>query len=219
MPVAPDVAAVGTAKGPSNTTNTSVPAPSGVVHGQLVYVFMYMEANITITPVDTDFVELTSYPVTTGTVVVERVWRKRSVATSAEAGPYVFNHALAFSEAVAVRLNGAILGATPNETPNNAQRSSNSTTTPGVSLTTVNPDVLLVHSSASVGAGDFTPPTQGGTWTEHFDGSELAVSSKAQATPGATGSVTQTAPNGFQLAWLIPVIPNQEPGRMVMAAA
>lgn len=189
-------------------TTSNVPVPSGVASGDIVYVDLYLESTVAVTgPAGAGtWAEITTAPTTTGTVTTFRKFWKR--ANAADTGVYAFTHASSYSLGVATRVTGAIATGTPHDTPNAAARSSNGTTTPGVTVTTAGADRLLMWSGCSVGAGAWTPPTAGGTWTEQADNStEVAVATKTQATAGTTGSVTGGGPNGFMCAWLVAVIP------------
>lgn len=201
----PSVASTSTGLTGATRTTSSIPVPSGVVAGSLIFAALYIESTTAITPPAGGWTEITfgTSPFTTGTVTGQRWFWK--YATGADSGTYDFTHASAWTSGGAVRILDGPTTGTPYEAQVGAQRSSNGTTTPAVSTTTTGPDRLLLFGATNSQTADFTPPIGA---TENFDGTELEIANKAQATAGATGSITATSTvTAFQTAALIPVLP------------
>ena len=195
---APAFGTAGTYLTGGTRTTSSVPVPASVASGDSILALIYIESTTAVTP-PAGFEEITPAPQTSGPATVLRAFLKR--ATGADAGTYAFTHASAFTEGVAVRSTGVGLAGLLYDVANSASRSSNSTTTPAVTVSTSGADRLLYWVASSVATGAWTPPA---TYTERVDtGGEISVASVAQASAGSSGSVTGTGPNGFMNAWLI----------------
>lgn len=203
----PAFASTGTYYAPGGTgTSHVVPAPASVGSLDIVLVHIYIESNTAVTAPGT-FLEVPTAPFTSGPTTGQRVFWARGPGGST----YTFTTGSAvFREAVASRWTGCITTGTPYDVgggaPSSAQRSSNATTTPAVSLTTQGPERRLVWSAGAVAVSNpWTPPSG---FTEHVDQAELTLASEDQVAAGATGSITGTAnAASFQTAFLLALIP------------
>lgn len=190
----------------SGQTTANVAVPSSVAADDIIIVFLYKENGNTVT-MPSGFTEVGTAP-NTGDQWHHAFWKR---ATGADSGTYNFSWTgSVWRAATATRYTGCVTSGTPYDTgtgaPDTASRASSGTTTPAVSLTTEGADRLLVWSASTFNPGAWTPPSG---FTERVDASDmLTVATKAQATAGATGSVTGTcATSDWQTAWLIALQP------------
>ena len=186
-------------------TNSAVPVPSGVAANDIVLIHLYQDdSTVTLTP-PSGFTEVTfsPTPATTSPTQSQHVYWKR--ATGADSGSYTFTHATSNTQAEATRWTGCITTGTPLEVLGSAQRASSGATTPAVSGTTTNANEMLVFTGSIYTSPTWTPPTG---FTEAIDFESLTVDYKAQASAGATGSITATASaSNAQTATLIALLP------------
>jgi hypothetical protein len=202
---APAFGSAGTGLAYGARTNSSIPVPAGVAAGHIVLVHLYADdSSPTVTP-PSGFTEITfsPTPLTTGPTSQQHIYWKR--ATGADSGTYLFTHAAANTQAVATRWTGCVTTGTPLEVLGSAQRTTAGTVTPAVSGTTAGADRLLVFTGTEYSSPTWTPPTG---FTEAVDFESVTVDYKAQATAGATGSVSATASgSNAQTATLIGLLP------------
>jgi hypothetical protein len=200
------VASVGAALTGATRTSSPVPVPSGVVSGDVVLVYLYLEDSGAVTA-PAGFTELvfTPAPEVTGAVNRQRVWWKR--ATGADSGTYAFTHASTWTSGAALRVTGAVGSGTPVEVLASAQSATAGTLTPTLSATTAGGDRLLVFGATVRNSSEWSPPTD---FTEQFDppGDEVLIATKAQAAAGATGPLTaSSSSSASHTATLLAVVP------------
>jgi hypothetical protein len=180
----------------SARTSSAVPLPASTAADDVVVVYFLQDQSgsplVTVSPpAGQGLAEVVFSPLLdTSSPLRLQVWWKR--LTGADTGSYTFTHASAGTEAIAMRYTGVQTSGTPIETYPTTGAVVNNTstnTTPTVSGTTGGPDRLLLYIGGIFQTSAFAP-TAG--WTERYDGSELTVDEKAQATAGATGSVGTT---------------------------
>lgn len=210
----PAFGAAGTYLTGASGTSAAIPVPSGVTADQIILAHLYIESTATVTP-PAGFTEAGASPISAtgpGAHTLRVFWKR---ATGADSGTYSFTWTgSAYREGSAQRYTGCITSGSPFDTgagaPNSAQRSSDATTTPAVSLTTQGVDRLLVWAGTNFTGGTWTPPTQGGGYTERVDaGADLSVATVAQASAGSTGSVVGTcSTSGYEVAWLGALLPD-----------
>lgn len=199
----PQFVSAGTFYDPGGTgTSHVVPAPASVGSLDIVLVHMYIEDTTAVTPPG-GFSEIPTAVFTSAPATGGRVFWARGPGGST----YTFTTGVAvFRQATATRWTGCITTGDPYDPDTDAaQRSSNGTTTPAVSLTTSGSDRTVVWSGTAVSTGTWTPPS---SYTERVDGTELSVASREQAVAGSTGSVTGThSASSFQTAFLLALVP------------
>ena len=208
---APAFASAGTILTYASDTSAAIPVPSGVTNtpSDIVVVAMYMDALKTMT-VPLDFAECPNSPVSNTTIGQEHVlrafWRRPSAADS---GTYTFSWSGATNRlAFAMRFTAcADVGNPFDSLASTAAASSttNVTTTPAVSGTTLGVDRRLILLVDSFGGGGFGTATG---FTEHVDAADgLGGQSKAQLAAGATGSITTSCASGSSDALLLALKP------------
>lgn len=188
-------------------TTANIAVPSSVAAGDVILVHFYIESTNTVTP-PAGFTELTNSPISTtgaGAHSFHIFWKR---ASGADSGTYAFTYggSSVYREGCATRYTGCIATGDPTEINNGAQRSSNGTTTPAVSGTTLGADRLLVWGATDFSSGTWTMPSG---FTRRDPGTnESPVATLAQASAGSTGSLTGscTASN-FMTAFLTALIP------------
>lgn len=179
----------------SNSTATpSIAVPSGVVADDIIIVELFMGGATTVTAMPTGFAHITGSPITvspgSGEHRAAYMWKR---ATGADSGTYDFTvSGSQFLEGAATRYSGAITTGTPFEaTTDTDVNNTDSLTTTGVSLTTSADDRLLIHASTGSSVATWTAPS--GFTRRVQGGFGLAyLSTKLQASAGATGSVVAT---------------------------
>lgn len=208
---APAFGAAGTYLTGGSGTSAAIAVPSGVTADQVILAMLYIESTAAVTP-PAGFTEAGASPISAtgpGAHTLRVFWKR---ASGSDSGTYSFTWTgSAYREGSAQRYTGCITSGNPLDTgagaPNSAQRSSDATTTPAVSLTTQGADRLLVWAGTNFTGGAWTPPT---SFTERADaGADLSVATLAQAAAGATGSVIGTcASSGYEVAWLGALLPD-----------
>lgn len=202
------------AAGTYDTGTSAAPAigvPSGVTSGQIILVALYKEIVATVTTLPTGFAEATASPISTtasGVHSLHLFWKR---ATGADSGTYTFGWTgSTYWEASATRFTGCIASGNPFDTgagaPTSAQRSSNGTVTPGVSLTTQGADRLLVHTGGNWQTGTWTAATG---FTKRIDNaSDLLLETETFTSAGASGTVTASCSgSSSETAWLGALLP------------
>lgn len=207
---APAFGAAGTYLTGGSGTSAAIAVPTGVTPADIVLAMLYIESTAAVTP-PAGFTECTGSPISATSLGAHtlRVFWKR--ASGSDSGTYSFTWTgSAYREASAQRYTGCVASGDPFDTgsgaPNSAQRSSDATATPAVTLTTQDVDRLLVFSGTNFTGGAWTPPT---SFTERADNSaDLTVASLTKAAAGTTGSVTGTcASSGYSTAWMGALLP------------
>ncbi len=211
---APAFGAAGTYLSGGSGTTAAIAVPSGVTADQIILAHLYIESTATVTP-PAGFTETGASPISAtgpGAHTLRAFWKR---ATGADSGTYSFTWTgSAYREGSAQRYTGCITSGNPLDTgagaPNSAQRSSDANATPAVTLTTQGADRLIVWAGTNFSGGAWTPPTQGGGYTERVDASaDLSVATVTQAASGSTGSVTGScATSGYEVAWLGALLPD-----------
>lgn len=188
-------------------TTSSVTIPSSTVADDIVLVHMYCEFTSAVTG-PAGFTEITTASFTSNNTG-GRVFWKRLTATDG-AGTYAFTHASGFTEAVATRFTNCVRTGNPYDpSPVSAQRSSASTATPSVTITTAGADRLIVWSATSVSTGAWTPPTG---YDERVDtGGEITVATDELAVAGSSGALIGAGPSDNMTAWALALIPYVPP--------
>lgn len=208
---APTFGTAGTFLNGATSTSAAVPVPSGVAADDIVLIHLHIGSATAPTVLPSGFAEVvpTGTQFTTGTVGGIRCYWKR--ATGADSGTYDFTFGSSVNKSgVATRYPGCIATGTPYDAgtggPVVAVRSSAGSTTPAVSLTTLDVDRLIVWAGEAEGLGAWTPPTG---YTERVDTTrDLSIATVAKATAGTTGSVTGTSTaSAFQGAFLLALLP------------
>lgn len=199
---APAFGAAGTVLAGATSGTAAVPVPSGVTSGQIVFVFLYLEANRTVTA-PSGFTLLGGANAAASNHWSYVFWKR---ATASDSGTYSFTFTSTFREAVAIRVTGALDTGDPVDVFSKAARSTSGTVTPAVSVTTTGVDRLLLWFGSDFSTGSWTPPSG---FTERVDASsEISAASKVQTAAGASGSITGTSTgNNQQTAWLVAVLP------------
>jgi hypothetical protein len=208
---APTFGTAGTFLNGVTSASAAVPVPSGVAANDIVLIHLHIGSATAPTVLPSGFAEVvpTGTQFTTGTVGGIRCYWKR--ATGADSGTYDFTFGSSVNKSgVATRYPGCIATGTPYDAgtgaPVVAVRSSAGSTTPAVSLTTLDVDRLIVWAGEAEGLGAWTPPTG---YTERVDTTrDLSIATVAKATAGTTGSVTGTSTaSAFQGAFLLALLP------------
>lgn len=208
----PVFGAAGTYLSGTGATTAAIAVPAGVTSGQIVLAFLYIESTTAITTVPSGFTECAASPIAAtglGLHSLHVYWKR---ASGADSGTYTFGWTGSiYREGVAERYTGCVTSGDPWDTgagaPNSAQRSSDATATPAVSLTTQGADRKLVWAGTNFAGGAGTPPSG---WTERADGtSDLWTADKDQAVAGATGSITgSNAASSYSCAWMGALLPD-----------
>jgi hypothetical protein len=186
-----------------SAASVAVNLPAGIVAGDLVAVFLYKENSATVTPP----AGYTQEVVAAATNHSQYLFWHR--ATGAESGTVTFSWTGAvWREAHAHRISGAAASGDPfsGGTASTAVNNTAGTTTPAVSLTTTDPQTLLIWGGTSFTGGAWTPPTG---WSERADNStDMGGATLTQSAAGASGSITGTcAGSGATTAILAAVLP------------
>ncbi len=202
---APAFGAIGTRLAGATSGTAAVPVPAGVTAGQIVYVFLYLEADRAITA-PSGFALLGGANQATGNHWTYVYWKR---ATASDSGTYSFTFTSTFREGVALRVTDAIATGDPNDVFAKAGRSTSGTVTPAVSVTTTGVDRLLIWFGSDFSTGSWTPPSG---YTERLDdATEITVATRTQAAAGSSGSVTGTSTgSNQQTAWLVAVLPTAD---------
>lgn len=182
----------------------SVAVPEGVTTNDVVVVSLYLETTAAVTA-PTGFVQKSTIACTGGEAHTLRVYWRRAPAR--ESGVYTFTWTgSVLADAVAQRVTGCITTGDPFEAVATAQRSSDATTTPNVSLTTLGEYRLLCWVGTAFNANAFTAPTG-----FSFEGVSLTHQCAAyvvQDSRGPTGNVSSTlSSTSNATAWLGALIP------------
>lgn len=207
----PVFGAAGTYLSGTGATTAPIAVPSGVTSGQIVVAFLYIESTTTITTIPSGFTECSASPISAtgpGAHTLRVYWKR---AGGPDSGAYTFGWSGSiYREGVAQRYTGAVTSGDPWDTgagaPNSAQRSSDATATPAVSLTTQGADRKLIWCGSNFAGGAGTPPSG---WTERADNSsDIWTADKDQAVAGATGSITgSNAASSYSCAWMGALLP------------
>ncbi len=200
---APVYGSAGTVLSGASSATAAVPVPSGVATNDIIFVFLYLEANRTVT-VPSGFTLLGGANQATTNQWTYVFWKR---ATGADSGTYSFTFTSTYRVAVALRVTGAVTTGSPIDAFSKNGETTSGASTPPVSLTTTGADRLLLWFGSDFSLGSWTPPSG---FTERVDtGSEIGVASSTQAAAGSTGSVVGSSTGGNQqTAWLVAVQSN-----------
>jgi hypothetical protein len=193
----------GTGLGGAASAAANFPVPATPAAGAGVYdiVFLYYEAALvdgTVTP-SAGFTELTESPIEvigSGQGFVLRIYGKLAAV---DTGTY--NFTLPFStwrEGVVIRLSG-VDTTSPVDVTNISSNTGSVTTSTAVSDTSTGDGQLWVWAVSNYQAGT---TTFGGSFTKRADTGEVAVATLAQASAGASGSLTATHSSACDAVWL-----------------
>lgn len=204
---APAFGTIGTKYG-ATTTAPAPAVPASVASGDIIAVYMFVDQTATVSAMPTGFAQATASPraISGGaeSFGLNVMWKR---ATGGDTGTYSFTiSASAFVYAYAVRYTGCVSSGSPWDTATSADNgSSQGTSCPAVSLTTLGPDRLITYCGMDWN-GD------GGTWTvptgynQRAGGASVAnleISDLVQATAGSTGNVNATNNStGTVASWL-----------------
>lgn len=194
----------------TTTATPQVDVPDSVAANDIVVVTAFIDGALPTITLATGFAHAGDsptevIPVGGGRHSIMVAWRR---ATGSENTANTYDFTLSGStyvNAQAIRYTGAVASGDPWDVTNSAVGDVNGTTSPAVSDTTTVPDTLLVWAATNWSGGAWTPPTQGGTWTERRDSGDAVctVADLAQAAAGATGSITGSCVgNDRRTAWL-----------------
>lgn len=192
----------------ADRSNSAVAVPAAAAIGDVALIHWYCESTTAPTP-PAGFTELTfsPEPVTTANGVHrQRVYWKR--LTAADTGSYTFAHALLYTELTASLWSGCVASGAPAVSLGSAVEDRAWPNAPAVSGTTTSANTALVHLATQYNFGVNAQPPSGFSLVR--DGSSGAVSYKAQAAAGATGSVVATNPGSSTSSWtatLVGLIP------------
>lgn len=206
--VPPSLASAGAYTTGADRTSLGLSVPSGVASGDLLYAFIYAEANVTWTPLPSGFALVSGAQIVGTRIWLYTFWKR---ATAADTGTYTFTaSSTVYCSGGAVRVIDAVASGDPHDTgagaPTSAVRNSNGTTTPAVSLTTQGADRLLLWCGIDWNGGTWTVPT--GFTAPITYGNEACIASKSQTAAGATGSITGSNSTAeHQGAALIAILP------------
>lgn len=191
-----------------NGSSASIPVPTGVQEDDIIIAGIYKENTDSVTR-PTGFSEIGTFPRTTGTVTSLHLFWKR--ATGNDSGSYSFSWSgSVWRGAAAMRISGVRKTGNPHEAFDTANRSSNSVTTPAVSVTTLGPDRLLVWAGTNYADTTWTPPSG---FTERYDGDVLSFATADRSSAGPTGNITgQSANSSYQNAFLLALVPESSAG-------
>ena len=190
----PTFGAAGTYLTGVNASTAAFAVPTGAAADEIMVVGMYLEGTAAVTP-PTGFTQK-SRP-TTGSGGSDHdliVFWKR--CTGADSGTYSFSWTGGlWREGACVRISGCVTSGDPfNVVGTNASTTAGSGVTPASSNTTTVTDTLQLFVGSNFNGGAWTPPSG---YTERVDNSsDLTVATLAQATAGASGSITATCAGG-----------------------
>lgn len=198
---APTVGAVGTNQGGSGTTAV-VSAPAGVTGTSIVVVFMFLDsAPQTITTLPSGFTEAPNSPINVSPTShgLHVLWARAPAGST-----YTFGWgSSAYDDATAIRFDNCVTTGTPFDTPcGTAFDSTNGSTSPPVSTSSLDVERLDVWASTNWSGGAWTPPAG---YTEQFESLAQILTCAVHAHPsaGSTGSVTGTcAGSDKRTAWI-----------------
>lgn len=207
---APAISSVGAYWTGVSTTSPLIDVPVNMASGDLIEISIYREDTGDPTTVPSGFVQKGKVSVTgAGAHTQFKYWKR---ATGADSGTYDFIFtANVWTEAVAIRITGAIATGDPYDTgtgaPNTAVTASNTTVTAAVSLTTLDVDRLVIWVGTNFNGGFWSGYTGG--FAAVVNGPDLAVAQHVQPVAGSTGSITGTCSvAGFNTAWLGAILPS-----------
>lgn len=185
----------------------SFAVPASVASGDIIVIPMFIDGStVTISAMPSGFAHAENSPRTVnaggaGNHSVNVVWKR---ATGADTGTYDFTFsASAYTEGQAHRYTGCVDSGNPWDSPTNAADggSTNSTTTPAVSVTTLGPDRMLFFAGTNWSGGAWTPPTGFAERTDNA--SDLTADDLVQTSAGSSGSVSATCAASDKVgAWL-----------------
>jgi hypothetical protein len=186
--------------------------PAGLAAGDIILFHLYKENSETVT-IPSGVTAVTGSPVgvTSGNVQWHYMWWKR--ATASEPSTYTFSWPTAeYRAGQCAAYRGCPSTGTPFDVLDSAAKTSSSTTTPAVAVTTTGPDRLLVWSGTSWNTGTWTAPT-GFTLRGDSVGTVHAFATRNWPTAGATGNVIGTTDvSNTTTAWLAALLPSDGGG-------
>lgn len=199
-----------------NTSAAPAPAvPASVAAGDFIVIYMFVDDTATITGLPAGFVHATGSPISVaagagfGEHYFVKVWKR---ATGADAGTYAFTlSASVFAFAQAVRYTSVVASGNPfDEEVWTRIGPPPSATVPGLSVTSLGPDRLLIYGASNHNgdAGTWSAPS---TFTQRSSGgagvTNIEVSDKALAVAGGSGTVAAThTQSGYWGAFLSALI-------------
>lgn len=207
-PVTPVFGAAGTYLTGAVTGTAQFPVPAGTAAGELVVIYMYLEATADIPPANVPAGFALEGRVSTGPNSGANdhdllVYWKRCSTT--DSGTYDFTLTSTFwREGVAVRYTNVIGAGNPFDIITSAAtQSSTSGITPAVRAAAGYTNTLLTFAGTNFNQGAWSPTTGG--LTERVDnGTNLTVEDLPQLAAGDTGSITATCTGGAttSIGWL-----------------
>lgn len=188
----------------------SVDVPAGVTAGKVVVVALWLDGNppVTISSMPSGFSHAPDSPVPivspqNHTIAV--LWKRSSGGPEDNDGAtYDFTLSAAqWHPGGAHVFDNVVTSGNPFDTDTDAgSDTTNSTSTPPVSIVTTVNDALILHVATDWSGGNWTPPSG---FTKRMQGSvgSITLSDKGQAVAGSTGSVVATSVGSDKsVAWL-----------------
>lgn len=189
-------------------SSITVAVPGGVNTYDVLIAYLYLETTNTVTPPN-GWTLKDTVSVTGAEAHTLRVFWHRAQAR--ESGVYQFTWTgAAVCEIIVARHTCIATQGDPFDATNIAARSSDSTVTPGVSVTTLGPDRLLCWAATAFNGGAFTGPP--GFAVDSSSTFVVAAAHLAQPDPGGTGSLVGSyTSSSFSTAWVGALIPRPVP--------
>ena len=199
----PAYAASSTSAGGFSASTKTITIPSGVVADDIIVLMVYRENDATAVTV-TNFLKpsdgSSGFDVFTNTDHRLSIGWKR--ATGSESGSYTVNFGAGneFTEVACLRIPGCIASGNPWDQINSSIKTTASTTSNTVAVTTTLENELLVFVGTNFTGGAYTPSG----YTERTDvGGALTTGTQAIGTAAASGNKSVTcAGSGRMTAWL-----------------
>lgn len=194
------------------TAAPSVAMPTGTVDGDILILWLTMDASALNTVTLPSGFTLRRTASTSAPADVQSVHLATKVASS-ETGPYActLNGGAVRNTLIVVSYSGADTGVPLTSINSTNTNTGDPTTATATAITTVSTDNRIINFTASDDTGGTTAITQPAGYTERYDsaggvGDATEFSDIAQAAIGSTGAVTSQIIGGTQVAWLVGMV-------------
>jgi hypothetical protein len=137
------------------TTPIRFDVPTGVVAGDIILAFIYIESTADVTPPDVNWTQVAPTPtVTSPATFVTRAFWKRATGTESTSNTYAFTYSGSpgdpWRDGVAVRISRCIPTGTLIDAVTSATQNTDNKLDPATSITTTGPDRLILWGGGAV---------------------------------------------------------------------